>query len=300
MRHGLTRHRLALVALIAVGTSALAITPLVAARTTVSIRSSQSLYESLSADASRGDLEAARAKEAVDRYLIREGISIRDMPVPDSVKRTMIERGLLDLEVRDAAPWTISVRNRTTIDTLEALVAYRAGRHDALNGLAASGDRLIEVVVTPARLLSLPEFGAHVIGGKPGQVITDAFIGDQWVMSSGMRVTDPRDWDKIETEMRTQMEGSLDQYPGVHAADLGITVRSARLEIPADRALTLLGDPAILLIDPLTDIADDYADKAALVSVGDPPDVFGLYATSALGIQLYPRQYQPTKVEVKP
>lgn len=291
---------MALAALMAVGISVLAIAPLAHARTTEGVWSSQSLYESLSTEASRGDPEAAGAKEAVDRYLALKGMSIGDMPVPESIKRTLVERGALDLEVRDAAPWTISVRNRTTIDTIEALAAYRTARHDALRSLAASGDRLIEVVVTPARFTSVPEFGAHLVGGEPGQVTADAFIRDQWVMSGGLRVMNSRDWGKIETDMRVQMEGSLDQYPGAQPADLRITVRSARLEIPADQALKLLEDPAILLVDPLTDIADDYAGRAALVSIGDPPDVFGLHAASVLRIPLSPQQYQPTKLEAKP
>lgn len=294
------RGGLAVAATLAVGTSVLALTPLTAAQTTEGVRMSQSLYESLSADAIRGDPEAARAKDAVDKYIAEKGMSIGDMPVPDSVKRTLIERGVLDLEVRDAAPWTISVRNRTGIDTVEALVAYRTARHEALRRLAGSGDRLIEVVVTPARLISFPEFGALAMGGDPSQVAADAFIRDQWVMSGGLRVMNSRGWERIETDMRVQMGGSLDQYPGAQAADLRITVRSARLEIPADQALKLLGDPTILLVDPLTDIADDYAGRAALVSVGDPPDVFRLQAMSVLGIPLYPQQYQPTKVEAKP
>jgi hypothetical protein len=293
------RRKLALAGLLAVAIAILAAVPIVTAQTSTEVPRSQALYDRLSQDAAKGDVEAARARDAIDQYLVRNGGTLQDLPVPDSVKNTLVRYGAVDLEVRDAAPWSVTVRNRTVIDSLDRVNAYKGARHDALASLAATPSRKIEVSITPSNLIPVAAFGKKV-GVRPTSIIVDAFAGDEWVMSARRQVDGSVDWTKLETDLREQISSSLDQYPGLAAGDLLITVRCVRAELPASRAQKLTDDPGILLVDPLTDLADMYANKAAMVSVGDPPDVFFLYATQALHVPMDSKQRQPEKVEAQP
>jgi hypothetical protein len=47
------------------------------------------------------------------------------------------------------------------------------------------------------------------------------------------------------------------------------------------------------LVDPLTDVLDRFADRAALVELANAPDVFRDYAEYALGRELVPGEITP-------
>lgn len=274
----------------------LAVVPVVTAQTTTTTPKGPEIYEKMKEEASHGNKEAADAVAALESYAKGRGLSIADLPVPDSVKSTLVKHGAIDLEVRDGAPWFIHLKNNTRVENVPMLTAYKTARHDVMHDLAKTPGRQVEVVVTPAKFLTVAEFSKTVVK-QPKQIVVDVFTGSHFIMTSGLEVTSFRGWSQLEDDLRAQVNGSLDQFQGVKVGDLRLTVRSARMVMPAGMADSLISDPSVLLVDPLTDLADEYAGKAAVITVGNPPDVFTVHARDDLGVDIYSGQLNPVKLE---
>lgn len=246
------------------------------------------LYRQLTEAARGGDERAAEYKRLLDEHLSRGGLRVADLTLPAEATSGQAQ-GHLQLGVRNSAPWGITISNRTPIDTPEALAQYREARHAALTALAATdAARDIVVVASPARSISIPEFvTALSCPCTAEQLIVDVYDGDGgWLMSSGRDLTGqgiPADPSAIEAAVLEQASFSADQFPGVDPAALFARVRSVRLTLSAEKALAISGHPDLLVMDPLTDIADAYAHQAALVTIHNPPDAWEAHARLVLG-----------------
>lgn len=233
--------------------------------------------------------------------MARGGLRIEDLKLPAEAS-IAVAHGDLQLRVRDSAPWGITISNRTVLDTPQALAHYRESRHAALAALGAAdpgGD--VNVVVSPSRSISVADFVAALTCPCAGeQLIVDVFAADGgWLMTSGRDLSgaDISDTSAVEAAVLEQARASTDQFPTVDPSGLSARVRSLRLTLAADNALALAAHPDVLVVDPLTDIADLYAGEAAIVTVHNPPDAWEAYARLVLGAAIDSNLVQPAESE---
>jgi hypothetical protein len=256
------------------------------------------LYERLTEAAAAGDRSASDYKQALDKYLEATGQGVSSLGLPGASAARRVAAGLVSLQIEDSAPWGIRVDNRTSLDTAAAVEAYRAVRTAALLGLSRKdAGRQIEVVISPSASLSPNEF-ASVLSCpcQTGELIVDVFTEDGWLMSSGRGFSGRElasSASDFEVEFLDQVSASLDLYPGVQRDDLRLEVRSVRLVMSAESARVTAAKPEVLLVDPLTDLSDSYAGRAAIVTVGNPPDVREAHARLVVGDPIDARFVEP-------
>jgi hypothetical protein len=245
------------------------------------------LYRQLADAARAGDAQAAEYKGLLDEHLRRGGLRATGLSLPAEATSTA-QLGEVHLIVRNSAPWGITIANATVIDTPDAIAQYREQRHAAVAALAATdGGREIAVVASPARSIGLQEFaGMLVCPCSAEQIVVDIYDGaGGWLMGAVRDISGldlQADISAIEAAVLEQAAVSVDHFPGVEAAELSTKLRSVRLSLKAENALEVSRHPDILIVDPLTDIADTYAGQAALISVESPPDAWEAYARLVL------------------
>ena len=256
------------------------------------------LYERLTAAAAAGDQSAADYKRALDEHLTARGLGVRDLPLPAAAGAREVSAGPLRLAIEDNAPWGISVANRTELSDAAAVDSYRAARSEALRKLAAKDpSRELEVVIAPAAAVA-PSGLAGLIACpcQTGEIIVDVVSDEGWLMTSA-RQFGRRDLAAeaaaFDAELLEQAAASLDQFSRVNARDLRLEVRSVRLFMPAAAAEAASRLPEVLLVDPLTDLADAHHGRAAVISVSNPPDVREAHARLVLGSPLDASFVQP-------
>ena len=245
------------------------------------------LYARLALDAAAGDAEAVQYQQQLDDYLAANALRASDLSLP-AANVHMTSRGVVDLRITDSAPWGISISNDTLVDSPEAIASYRDGRHEALAALSvADADRQIRVVVAPAKPLTLPEVADILPPSSAVEfVIADIYTGDGgWLMSSGRSLFDAdlaAAPDKAEREILDQASVSLHQFSKVDPSQNRAQVRSLRLSVSAADAVALSLHPNVLIVDPLTDIAGEFAGDAAVVEINNAPDLWEAYARLVL------------------
>lgn len=256
------------------------------------------LYARLTQQAAAGDVQAAEYKQQLDEYLASSAMRTAELNLPAGDER-LTSHGDVDLRVNDSAPWGISISNDTPIDSPEAIANYRDSRHEALAALSADdAGRQVDVVVAPAEPLTLPELAAILPCPCAAEyVIADIYTADGgWLMNSRRNMSDAdleAAPEKAEREILDQASFSLDQFSKVEPRDIRAEVRSIRLSLSASDAVTLSLHPSVLIVDPLTDLADEYAGDAAVVSVENAPDLWEAYARLVLGKAIDRNTVQP-------
>lgn len=256
---------------------------------------SADLYARLSAAAAEGDSDAVAMKADLDGYLALRGITVVDLAVPERVVERL-DAGPGKLLVEDLAPWVIEARSDPDIHDALSLKAYRALRHTALKALAATApNRDLEVFLAPRSALTLPEFAARTnCVCQVHQIVVDVWGADGWIMSSG-RVFDGQRLDRVaaelEDELLQQAEVSLGQF-GLTRRDVVVTLRQARVSVPASAAARLTQEPDVYAVDTTADIEDALRGRAASIQVGAPPDLYAAYRDFVLGDTIQPA-YEP-------
>lgn len=258
------------------------------------------LYNALRSEASRGDLRSAEMVAAVDLYLASRSLAVADLDVPSGPTTDRVEQGPLQLRIKDMGPWSITIYNESQFATEVDLSAYVARRTAALEHLAsATPGRTITVVAAPSHLTAVPDF-LRILDCQCAaeSIIVDVFASGQWIMASGRVLGDGTDLARLEADLVDQASASIADFPGVSRKDLELTVRSLRMTVSASEALRLANDSRLLVVDPLDDIADDFAGRAAFVDVASAPDVFRMHADWSLGVTLGVSSLLPEKNEV--
>lgn len=249
-------------------------------------------YALLGERAAAGNPETVELREAIDAYLEERGLTLEDLPPPEQTAER-ISDGIVTLRLEGFEPWSLTIRNDTEVDDADQLTAYRDLRHAALRSIAGSTpNREIEVAVTPDAFVGIPEFlEALAWEGAVERSRADVWRGSDWVMEVGTQVETARD--RLQPVLEEQVSSTLDLYPDLRLDDLDFTVRQLRLRLPASEAAKMVDADGVLLVDPLTDLLDRFAHRAALVTLANAPDVFRDYAEYALGWELVPGEITP-------
>lgn len=251
-------------------------------------RSGSDLYSRLQAAAGEGDPRAVAELVAVDSFMAQRNLSPADLGVPAlEVERTAAQSGLVRLSLKDQAPWRITVYNETAFTDAASISAYAAARHAALGLLAdADPNRIIDAILSPNTEVSVTAFAQSLSCPCESVHLTvDVYGPGGWMMAAGREIIG-RDFAAqsraIESEILDQAAFSLDQFPGVRRADLRANVRAVQLRMTADAALASSRSESVLVVDPLSDIADAYAGRAAVVEVANAPELWQEFARIVL------------------
>ncbi len=262
------------------------------------------MYEAIAHDASLGDDRAAELKQAIDAYLELHGLkSIEDLgpAIPSSSHE---EIGLQRFRLKGVPLWDVHVHNDTLIDSEATFEAYAAFREGALRSLADNyPQRVIDVVLIPDEVVPVTQFLARLgCDCDIVEVTADVYAERVWVMMafSEIKSANARTSPQLpEEELRSAISTVLDMYPGLRIENLVLGVRAVRVSVSAQDALRLAQASHVLMVDPVTDTLDVFADRAAHVSVVNTPDVFYWHASERLGLQLRPTTILPVDSEEK-
>lgn len=255
-------------------------------------------YSRIAAAAAQGDAKAVKVKAAVDAFMSRNNMTPSVMGEP---RQSVTGNSDLGLPVRidGIPPWSVRIINDTVLDSKPAIDGYRALRHNALEALARSPGREIRAVISPNRFTALQDFGTLLGCACRGyEIVVDVFGANGWLMSAGGNfggINLPASMLDLERELLDQARMSLDQFAANDTADLRLTVRQIEVSLTASEAQSISTKPGILLVDPLTDLADRYGSMAAVVEVSGSPSAFAAYAEYVLGSPLVPGAARPQK-----
>lgn len=261
------------------------------------------LYKSLER-AAEDDPRIASELRTIDRFFERHDIDLGDLSKPEPKADVQRFDGM-SIRVEGFEPWTLTIHNDTEVGKAGARSDYIDHRKEALAKLVAEdGGRRIEVVVSPDRPIDVSKFAQSLdCACDLRGIVIDVWDGDAWVMETGNWDTDVDDLAKnassIERSFRDYSRSAFDLFDGLQADDLRYTLRWARLSLPADEAAKIARNDDVLLVDPITDIADRYADDAALIRVSNAPDVFRAFAEDELDARFVPTTTKPEEGEDK-
>jgi hypothetical protein len=184
----------------------------------------------------------------------------------------------------------IKVANSFKIKTPDDLNSYINKRKPQLSNFAnTTPTRQIEVVVSPSRRLSLEEFGrkAAYHGMQLDELSLDVFVNDAWDhtvwFDHRTSLVDISEDASLLAKQIIQLESSRSFPPSLSgssepatapSAKVDLAIRYARGRIEALAGTKLQDDPAILLVDPTTDLADEFASQGREVKVHQMPQLY--------------------------
>jgi hypothetical protein len=250
--------------------------------------SPSSLYEYVLAMAGKGDTEAQQQITRLNDFCADVGAgNCSSLPKGAPVKARDEIEGVV-VQVDGLQPFWLKVYPETEFRTIADVDSYISKRKAALNNLAAKDPvRLIEVSISPADYMSVSSFWG--LKAKYGLDVDE--LGTNWLDSTGtyggaMNVADPRELGEVqrvdftasgasvESQLKQQLS-AMPQPPNRTLVPAGLTpkVRWVRGTLTAQNAAKLAADPAIMLVDPVTDIYDTYRTRALDVRVVDMPQV---------------------------
>ena len=196
----------------------------------------------------------------------------------------------LALRVRGFKPSHLKVSNVPRLATQEDIDLYVAKRRQDLTQLAQqSPDREVEVLISPSRKLFLEDFAEQVSEHRLAldALSLDLFIGEQWSHTVSFDrhtkmvdiTADPKAIAErvIEIESlapRPHPKPGVASVPAVDPENSKVAIRFVRGRLSTQAAATLQQDPAILLVDPITDIKDLFRDDARKVTVTEMPQLY--------------------------
>lgn len=248
----------------------------------------EELYARISERARADDQRHSELKANVDAYLKRNGLTLEQLSL-EPVEGQTESLGETRLRINGILPWSVTVSNDTEVKGRANLEAYVRARHDVMGDLAASDPRRsIEAVIAPALVVEPTAFARQLVCGcRLIQIIVDWWGPDGWVMASGVGFSSQNaalaNVD-LDAELAKVVVTALDDYTGLEVADLRASVRSIRLQLDARSALELTREKTVLIVDPLADVVDHFAQRVAHVEVRNSPDVFVTHGEENLGL----------------
>jgi hypothetical protein len=220
-------------------------------------------------------IRPARTQDRVDNQKssgrLIEGTYVGDIPV--RVKRYNQE--------------ALRVYNDPKFNSLEEIDSYVNKRKEQLQYLVgAHGDQEIEVTLSPARKLNLEEF--LTLATKHGLAVSelslDIFVDGKWDRMVWFDKTAPLvDLSKdsktiiekiLETESATPGINKEEGAEELPAERTTVAVRYGRGKMNGPSALKLQKNAAILLVDPVTDIAESFKGQANEIVVAQMPQLY--------------------------
>lgn len=202
-----------------------------------------------------------------------------------SVERTYV--GDTPVTVKRHGNEAIRVYNDPKFTSLEEIDAYVNKRKEQLRYVAsAQEDQDIEVALSPSRKLAAEDFLsiANKHGLSVAELSLDVFVDGKWDrmvwFDKSASLVDLTKDSKTIMKRIIELESST---PGINKIDEGdelpverttMAVRYARGKIKGAAALKLQNNPAILLVDPVTDISDSFKGQANEITVAQMPHLY--------------------------
>jgi hypothetical protein len=197
----------------------------------------------------------------------------------------------IPVQVVEVAPKHLKVINSFRVTKQEDINSYIEKRKPQLYELAkATPNRDIEVVVSPSAKMPLEGFGRKAAehGLLLSELSLDIFVDNAWHHTvwldkdnSMVNLSqEPSALARriIEIESSSSNPSQLGQSSVIAqsspAPKMEVAIRYARGRMNARSAERLQGDPAFLLVDPTTDLADEFASTGRNVRVYQMPQLY--------------------------
>jgi hypothetical protein len=243
----------------------------------------RTLYNKVKENAGKGDKQAAVMLARLDRYLKEKGVPIPPPEVPveqfDTVNDTHVR-------LEGHAPMYLKVYNSPKWESVAEIDAYVGKRKAALRLLAGKDPkRQIEVALSPKKHLDLPKMwqlkAAHSL--DVDQVTLNWFAKDG-TYRGAMGIGDPAgdgeqvvvNFDQAVESVEAQVQDLIANVAGekrIRRGELIPKVVAVRGKARAEDAVRLDSDPAVTLVDPVTDLLDAEKARALDVTVVDVPQL---------------------------
>lgn len=246
-------------------------------------------YEQLLADAKSGNARAVEQLDAINAFMDERGLRPDQLTLPSGRRSTApATHDVIRLSMEDNGPFRLDIYNDTRFEDVHQLAAYRAVRHAALDALARrTPDRALLVAVTPDGGRSVAELAKKLPQRATGvRLIADIYSPAGWLMSSGYGIDGRRVSDEapnIEIEVLDWAATAIGGYDGVTRENIHAEVRVLYARMNAAEAAELSDLAGVYAVDALTDIADTFAGRAAIVEVANAPDLREAHARLVLG-----------------
>jgi hypothetical protein len=198
--------------------------------------------------------------------------------------------GDLPVSVKGVKPHSLRIYNSPQFTAEEDIQIYAGRRRIQLANLAAATpNNEIEVAVSPSRKLLLEDFErmAREQGLAFDELSLDLFVGDKWDRMVWFdRTTSLIDISRDAgalirriVEIESSAPAATKSGSPVESSELPldrvrVAVRFARGRLKAASALKLQEDPAILLVDPITDISENFRGQANEIKIVQMPHLY--------------------------
>lgn len=241
-----------------------------------------SVYEVLIGNARKGDAWSADYLLQVQNFLQSRGES--NPPQENKIYAGDTVSGA-ELLLKGTEPYFIKIYNSTRIDSSEKLVRYISSRRAALEELSNKNpDRLIEVSVSFQGYIDLDriwkirdEFGLDI-----DQLTVHFFSSKGWIAVMG--VGDPKapgekpvlDFSASASAAKERLKELLPptkQIKKFEPKDLKSKIPWLRGKIRAKDAMSLDSQEWVILVDPITDLSDAYANRTLDLEVVSMPNL---------------------------
>jgi hypothetical protein len=235
----------------------------------------------LQSAAASGNAAAAAALADFEGYAAAHGLTSNSAAESGQQIRELAQAKGLAVGAQGFAPfWLRLDGSRDFVDRAD-LESYRATRLLVLDDLAVSTPgRVVEVQVsfsarpTPTDLLTLvASFSAQVLEIHIDAVRDGARLLTYGSRDDAARAMTGRSPGDVVRDIRSNLLGAGLEGCGADPNTVALQVKFLRLSLPAAQALRLASAPGILAVDPLTDVTDAFAARAAHVSVGAWPNL---------------------------
>lgn len=243
----------------------------------------KSVYGKLRELATTGDKEAQEYLARVDAYLRSKGQS------GPPQEANIAEAGMVGqtkVRVKGRAPFGVKLYNEPEFKSTSDIAAYANTRKAALKRLAQEQpDREIEVSISPseyvdfATMWKLKEGHGLTVEGVTvsffrkgsGEYDATMYIGEQ-----DSRKKSSSDLNQSAGDVEAQVRALIPPTrPGgtrvTPSEEVEAKVTWVRGKMRADKAVQLDADPAVLLVDPITDLVDPHKGRAMEVQMVDVP-----------------------------
>lgn len=245
-----------------------------------------SLHEKIRERASQGDEWATAVLRELDAVLSRQG---KTTPVEEREVRAQETVAGVRVGVKGIEPFFLKLYNDEKFENVDDLERYVSNRRNALNTLAEQdASRQIEVCISPQTYVNLVEMWRLKEGSRldVDEMIVTLFLNGR--RHSVMGVSDPKDpgegayvdfnasADALEARLRQMIPAGAFGQGTVGPADLQLKVEWARGKMRASDALALASSPMIALVDPTTDIVDNYRGRAVEVGMVTMPHLLSI------------------------
>lgn len=248
---------------------------------TVGLSRSQTMYERLQTAAAQGDEWAISKLAEADAMQQAQGKSGPPQERGVGSRDTVND---ISVTVEGREPFYLKIDNLPVLTSMGDMDEYVARRKTTLAQLAnQDSGRQVEVSISPQVHMPLAQMwklrDAYRL--DIDQMLVDLFVDGKW--HSVMFVGDPNDpgeapyidftasSDEFEAQIKKLIPPKTPDSFAPDLSKLELRISWARAKMQAADALKLNSDPAIMLVDPITDILDAYQGRAIEVRVQNVP-----------------------------